>query len=229
LKIGTETSNGIRAFLPFVGVVSLVTILGSLLFMPRVFFCLRTMMNDTMSPTIHSGDRILVEKLPHSYTRGEIIAFYPPFADAGLPAASVDPLEFLFTEPKGPVYVRRIIGLPGERIEVLRGKGVAVNGAFLEESEYSKVMPDYDLSHVDEIGGHMPLGELIHPYPDSLNKPIVVPPGALFVLGDNRSASEDSHVFGFVDERRVIGRVRLTYLPDQKLIALPAYHGMDKP
>lgn len=82
--------------------------------------------------------------------------------------------------------IKRIIGVPGDTITVARGH-VSVNGERLTEA-YINAAPNYD-------------GEW-H-----------VPPGYLFVLGDNRNDSSDSHMWGYLPEKNVIGKALLIYWP----------------
>lgn len=113
----------------------------------------REIPSGSMLPTIHEGDRLLVNKIVYHLRepeRGEIIVFDPPV-----------PSEYDF--------VKRVIGLPGDTVEVKNGK-VYVNGVVLEET-YISEPPDYDYG------------------------PVRVPEDALFVMGDNRNSSYDSHMW----------------------------------
>jgi len=92
-------------------------------------------------------------------------------------------------------YVKRVIGLPGDEVVVENGR-VIVNGNPLEES-YISAPPEY---------------EGVWNVPDA----------SLFVLGDNRNPSADSHVWGFVPEELVIGRAFAVYWPLNKIRGLPA-------
>lgn len=128
--------------------------------------------NISMQPTLHEGEFILVNKLAYrlgSYERGDIIIFHH---DA--------------TED----YIKRVIGLPGDRVEV-RGQHVYVNGEMLSEP-YIAAEPQY-------TGMWQ------------------VPQGELFVLGDNRNQSSDSHQWGFVPASTVVGRALIVYWPLNEL------------
>ena len=108
--------------------------------------------------------------------------------------------------PNDPAFIKRVIGLPGDHIRIQAGVGVFINGQLLDESSYIKEIPDYDLNILGDIGGRNITNEFIHPYAANGNDPIIVPAGHLFMMGDNRNNSEDSHVWGFLDQKRVIGR-----------------------
>jgi len=84
--------------------------------------------------------------------------------------------------------VKRVIGLPGETLEARDGK-VYVNGRLLEEPYLPKGTPTTNLP------------------------PTKVPAGSVFVMGDNRTASKDSRIFGAVKESSIVGRVFLRIWP----------------
>ena len=133
----------------------------------------------SMKPTLLIGDRILVDKLPKNLDeieRGDIIVFvFPP-----------DPRKD---------FVKRVIGLPNDLIEI-RDKALYVNGDLLQE--------DYVIYNDTNI-----IPARLQPR-DNLG-PIKVPQNSLFVLGDNRDASFDSRFWGFVDLSQVKGKVKKIY------------------
>ena len=87
-------------------------------------------------------------------------------------------------------FIKRAIGLPGDVVEIQDGQ-VRVNGTVLNEP-YIVTPPDYNGSWV-------------------------VPPDSLFVLGDNRVDSADSHIWGFVPYQNLIGKVLMVYWPPQQI------------
>ena len=138
----------------------------------------------SMMPTLKDTDRMLVNKL--SYSVGE-----PKRFDI-----------IVFKAPEGKDYVKRVIGLPGEKVEykddILYVDGKAYGEPYLDE--YKKQLID---------GG--PLTE-----PFTLSDIIeqeTVPEGHLFVLGDNRRFSKDSRHIGVVSYREVLGKTKLVYWP----------------
>ncbi len=132
-----------------------------------------------MKPTLFVGDHILVNKRPTTsdkFERGDIIVFaYPP-----------DPYKD---------FLKRVIGLPGDLIEI-KDKEIYVNKNLFNE--------DYVI-HTDK--NIIPAG--VRPR-DNLG-PLRVPHDSLFVLGDNRDASFDSRFWGFVDLGKVKGKVTRIY------------------
>lgn len=177
--------------------------------------------SSSMEPTLNINDRIFVEKLTARFgrkvERGDILVFYPPVIETGIPdnpwLQSIGGLPFL---PEGPpVFVKRVIGLPGETIQVVDGKGVFVNGKLLDEN-YVQEAPMYDMNVLADIGGMSSDHQMIQPYNNS-GEPVVVPEGYLFMMGDNRNHSADSHVWGFLDQKRIVGRSCLIFWQDKWL------------
>jgi len=143
-------------------------------FLYAVFFNLSVVRGSSMSPGIHDGDRILVE--PWSYllrevARGDVVVLRYPLDP------SVD-------------YLKRVIGLPGDRVTLADGH-VWVNGELLDE----------------------PYVEIID---RSSYLSVVVEEGTYFVLGDNRPRSSDSREFGFVPQSYLRGRVDLRLWPPSR-------------
>lgn len=141
----------------------------------------------SMLPTLQDGEYILVDTLSyrlHPPNRGDIIILHPPVAP-------------------DQDYVKRVIGLPGDRVEVRTGT-VYIDGKALSE-------PYIHMPHTYSWG------------------PRVVPRGDLIVLGDNRDQSYDSHWWPtpFLSEKEVIGRAMLAYWPpnDLHLFTAPAFAG----
>lgn len=175
----------------------------------------------SMEPTLQINDRLIVEKisghLGKKIERGDILVFYPPPVEMGGEDLKNDPLHVLGRLtglpffPNEPAFIKRVIGLPGDMIRVQAGQGVYVNGQLLDESAYIKELPAYSLSVLGDIKGRNAMGMYIQPCADKAaqNDPIIVPAGKLFMMGDNRNNSEDSHVWGFLDQKRVIGRAFL--------------------
>lgn len=178
--------------------------------------------SSSMEPTLQIEDRILVEKvsghLRKPLQRGDIVVFYPPPSEMGGRDLANDPAHILGRLtglplfPTEPAFIKRVIGLPGESLQVVRGVGVFINGNLLEEP-YIKEKPNYDLNVMGDIGT---TGR--QPYPgrpvidnSAARKPIVVPQGHVFMMGDNRNNSQDSHMWGFLDQNRVIGRACLVF------------------
>lgn len=138
----------------------------------------------SMEKTILVGDHVFLNKL-----------FYGPqipFTDWKLPALRQierqDIVAFRYPRDPGLIYVKRVIGLPGDRVEIRRGQ-VQVNGQRIDESYVMRTLPN-----LREHYG-----------------PMRVPDDHLFVMGDNRDNSHDSRFWGTVPMRNVVGEPLLVY------------------
>lgn len=205
--------------------VELVVVTLVLLIAIRFFIAeARFIPSSSMEPTLQIGDRLLVEKisghLHRPMRRGEIIVFYPPPSEmpngkdlSNDPLMVMGRLTGLPFLPYEPAFIKRVIGLPGDKIRIQKGVGVFINDNLLDEWPYAKEKPNYDLNTLSDIGIRNYQGADLRPYKDPkyANEPIIVPPGHLFVMGDNRNNSADSHVWGFLDEKRIIGRACLLF------------------
>ncbi|NBV43246.1 signal peptidase I, partial [bacterium] len=101
-------------------------------------------------------------------------------------------------------YIKRLIGLPGDTVEVIPGEGVWVNGKKLDEP------------YVNEIGATCTLVK-----PEPYCGPIKIPAGQYYMMGDNRNQSLDSRYWGFARDERVIGRAVFRIWPLNRLGSLP--------
>ena len=131
----------------------------------------------SMLPTLQIGDHILVTKFLYYFQ----------------PIQRGDVIVFKFPQDESRDFIKRVIGLPGETLEI-RGKQVLINGKPLEDPHAV-----FDEWPVPRLGEREHFG------------PIFVPPGHLFMMGDNRDHSMDSRVWGFLDERKVIGKAFIIY------------------
>jgi signal peptidase I len=153
----------------FAALLSLVIIV----FVVQAFF----IPSGSMEPTLRTGDRILVGKFTYriwDIHRGDIIVFRYPL------------------NPNKD-FVKRVVGLAGERIEIKDGL-VLINGRPLNEV-YPTALPGSDRACASNYG------------------PETVPRDSVFVLGDNRCNSEDSRFFGFVPTKNIVGRALAVYWP----------------
>jgi signal peptidase I len=177
----------------------------------------------SMSPIFEINDRILVDKastlMRRPYTQGEIIVFYPPAIETGVKDLPDDFMHVMGRLtgfpcfPNQTAFIKRIIGLPGDTIRIEAGTGVYVNGKLLNESSYVKKLPAYSMRRLGDIGGkNFKMANIQYETdPQKAAAPVVVPEGQLFVLGDNRNCTEDSHIWGFLPQKLVIGRAYLLF------------------
>lgn len=168
----TRLLNGRR----LLGAILEVTLLGVLI----AAFFVRTpqVSGRSMAPQIFSGEYVLIDTLAYRFgspARGDIVAFRRSDASSDGPST----------------YIKRVIGLPGDRVEIRQGV-VYVNGKSLPEP-YVRFQDRRSFATV------------------------TVPPHSLYVLGDNRIDSEDSRAFGPIPESSIIGRAVAGIWPPQIL------------
>ncbi len=135
----------------------------------------------SMEPTLQEGQYLIVSKVAywfHGPERGDIIVLDPPNGQSEIP------------------YIKRVIGLPGEKVEVRDGR-VWINGIALNEP-YISGPPIYNESRV--------LGD-----------------NEYLVLGDNRNNSSDSHIWGVLPRENIIGKSIFRYWPPEKWGLIPHY------
>jgi signal peptidase I len=163
----------------------------------------------SMWPTLENGEFLIVNKLVYSEVDMEKLSNFVPFVDAGS-----DPKRNVFHGPeRGDIIVlkdprntetdliKRVIGLPGETIEIVDGK-VYINDHLLEEPYIKAIWHD--------------------------TKPkVLIPPGEYFVMGDNRDNSLDSRSsqVGLVPQDLIIGKAMLSYWPRDKFGLAPNEEG----
>lgn len=159
----------------------------------------------SMEPTLLVGDFLLVNKLVYAHT-----VF--PFEKTVLPHRDLkrqDIVVFKWPNDLAKDYVKRVIALPGETLEV-KDKRVFINGQPLEEKY--KVHIDPQTYSRNGMSGFSTSSQY---QLDNMNRdnfgPLVIPPGHVFAMGDNRDNSSDSRYWGFLPIDNIKGRPWLTY------------------
>jgi signal peptidase I len=146
---------------------------------------------DSMEPTLLIGDHFLVDKAAYGIRlpllRSAVLRPRPP--------ARGDVAVFLYPRDRSREYIKRIIGLPGETVEI-RGKTVYVDGRPLDEP-YARYLSNSDGDLDGEGRSHW--------------GPEKVPAGHVFVLGDNRDNSADSRYWGYVPIADLLGKAKVVY------------------
>jgi signal peptidase I len=195
--------------LPFLLVVAFVLALLIKTFLVQAFY----IPSESMDPTLKIGDRVLVNKLPYHFhppRRGDIIVFEDPNPQ---PHPHRNPISAfvhwlgeglgLATSPDKD-FIKRVIGLPGDtvQVKVVNGVGVVyINGKALSEPYLSPVKETRPFA------------------------PVKVPPDKLFVMGDNRTNSNDSRYgLGFIPEDKVVGRAFVIIWPPSRFRWLSGIH-----
>ncbi len=191
--------HGILAFLGEFPVLVLVAFVLAFLiktFLVQAFY----IPSGSMEPTLLPGDRVLVDKVSYRLReprRGEVVVFEDPHPaarpDRGLVGTLIHWLTdgLGLTRPAEEDFIKRIIGLPGDSVEGRRGR-VYVNGKPLEEPYLTVRTAPFDR--------------------------VRVPEGMLFVMGDNRGASNDSRFgLGFVPIDKVVGEALVVVWPPSRI------------
>jgi signal peptidase I len=198
----SREKQGALAFLRELPVLLLVAFVLALLiktFLVQAFF----IPSASMEPTLQIGDRVLVNKVPYHFhppRRGDIIVFSDPHPAATEHRNAVSAFFHWLTEGLGVSnnpekdFIKRVIGLPGDTVEIDDRGTVFVNGKALTEP------------YISPVHDNRPYG------------PIHVPPKSLFVLGDNRTLSNDSRFgLGFIPYDKVVGRAFVIIWPPSRV------------
>ena len=156
--------------------------------------------SESMQPTLVPNQRVLVNRLAYDFGsphRGDIVVFHPP-ASLSCPAnvPTTEPCPQSDPHPAGSYFVKRVIGVPGDRLSLRDGHPV-IDGHELTDEPY-----------ITPCGGASDC---------TMPRAITVPRGEYFMLGDNRGDSDDSRFWGPVPESWIIGEVFATYWPPDRI------------
>jgi len=158
----------------------------------------------SMKPTIEEGDRVVVNKLAYDlkvpFTTIELLKWGDP---------KRGDIVVLFSPVDGTRLVKRVVGIPGDRIE-MRENQLMVNGktaqwreiGLQDDSEQgSSLLVEENLAGVNHEVMFTPQIPAVRSF-----GPVTVPTGRYFVMGDNRDNSNDSRFIGLIDRRRIVGK-----------------------
>ncbi|ABE61152.1 signal peptidase I, Serine peptidase, MEROPS family S26A [Nitrobacter hamburgensis X14] len=178
----------------------------------------------SMEPTLLIGDALLASKYPYGYSTASLpihVSFPETSRVFGELPKRGDVVVFRWPGDRSQVWVKRVIGLPGDRIQ-MRGGQVWING------QATALKPDGLGEAEDDNGSSEPARRYVETLPGGISHPIfkihdngrlddtvevTVPPGHLFVMGDNRDNSADSRVpvsqggVGLLPTDNLVGRV----------------------
>ncbi|HLJ28025.1 MAG TPA: signal peptidase I [Candidatus Angelobacter sp.] len=166
--------------------------------------------SESMEKTLLIGDYLLVDKV--HFGQGSLSSWFLPYS----PIKRGDIVVFHYPLDPSQHYVKRVIGLPGDRIR-LHNKTVLLNDAPIEESYAVHVTGDFD-PYRDNFPTERDLtGQVETQWRSELqrhlqNGDLVVPQDEYFVMGDNRDRSADSRYWGFVPRSNIVGRPLVIYL-----------------
>jgi len=145
----------------------------------------------SMKPTLQIGDHILVSKFNYGIKLPFLRTTLIP---VGAPQRG-DIVVFIYPEDRSKDFIKRLIGVPGDTIEI-RNKKIFING-----------LP-YSDKHGVYVDNFVIPGAV---QPRDNFGPVTVPEGSLFVMGDNRDESYDSRFWGFVSKKDVLGKALIIY------------------
>jgi len=174
----------VKAVIDFVmDILETVVFIGSIFIVVYLFIMQPNQVKgESMVPSFQNGDYILTSKITYkfrNYQRGDVV---------------------VFKSPKNPDidYIKRIIGLPGDRI-LFKGSQVYVNNKQITEKYIAAPNNLWDAGFAKE------------------GQEVTIPEESLFVMGDNRPHSSDSREFGLISTSSIIGHVFYRYYPADKV------------
>ena len=148
-----------------------------------------TVSGQSMYPTLHNNDRMLMSKLG-DINRFDVVVLHAPDQDKE--------------------YIKRVIGMPGDTVEVKEGK-LYINGQPVEQPFINKEILVNKTVYIDDFTLQELTGES------------KVPEGKYFVMGDNRGVSRDSRMIGFIDRTAIKGKAVFTIWPYNRIGAQTNY------
>ncbi len=201
----------------------IVTILVTVLLIRTFAFEPFNIPSGSMVPTLLVGDYVFVSKFSYGYSRYSFPLINPPFSGRIFGSMPARGDVAVFREPSDPSvdYIKRIIGLPGDRIQVLNGV-LFVNGQAVKLRRVEDFVDD-------EYGFPDPTRQFVETLPGGKTHPIlqkydngpldntavyVVPEGHFFAMGDNRDNSQDSRVLsavGYIPMENLVGRAEFRF------------------
>ncbi|MDE2311464.1 MAG: signal peptidase I [Patescibacteria group bacterium] len=157
-------------------IIALVIIVPFRIFVAEPF----VVSGSSMLPNFHNGDYLIIDRLSYRFSQ----------PDRG------DVIVLLFPKDTSQFFIKRIIGLPGETVQIKQGHVYIFNQQHPEGFELNE--------------SYIPSGVMTYDQPD---KKVTLGDNEYFVLGDNRLASSDSRVWGILPRNDIVGRVFLRVFP----------------
>jgi len=170
-----------KALKEMLSLVSYILIILLCTWLIVTFVGQRTVVDGTsMQPTLLDGEQLIVEKISYRFSdpeRFDIVVFPPEFEEDGI------------------YYIKRVIGLPGETVQILQDGTILINGEVLNENYGAEII---DKDHIFRAG-----------------EPVVLGDDEYFLMGDNRNNSLDSRspIVGNIKRDEIIGKAWITLWP----------------
>jgi signal peptidase I len=158
-------------------ILAIIIIFVSIFLIRNIFFQSFVVGGDSMVPTFNSDKQLLINKFSKNFSHGDIVVYE---ADTSVKVLGA------YDGPIRQIYIKRIIALPGEKIEIKNGQ-VLINGEVVDESYIQgKTMINDD---------------------ETINYSLTLGNDQYFVMGDNREQSMDSRISGPVEKQDIIGKI----------------------
>ena len=194
----------------------------------------------SMIPTLQIGDLILVNKYQYGV---RLPVIHTKILDIGSPQRG-DVMVFRFPHNPSQDYIKRVVGLPGDKVEYMNRR-LTINGVAVQtrpdELYFQEGRAQYRNQFVETLGGvehriilnedPVPIVQAYqhtHPQACKYASPegvtCTVPPGHYFMMGDNRDNSEDSRFWGFVPEENIVGRAFFIWMNFGNIGRIGSFH-----
>ncbi|PIT99687.1 MAG: signal peptidase I [Bdellovibrionales bacterium CG10_big_fil_rev_8_21_14_0_10_45_34] len=215
------------------GFGSLVLAVGIALFIRWLFVEAYVIPSGSMLPTLLIRDHIFVNKLIYGirvpFSKTWIAEFREPTRG--------EVIVFRFPIEEGTFFIKRVVGVPGDRVEYEDGK-LVINGEEVEvrapsDPDALEWVRDKDLQigtkddfvHFEEVLGEHPHSVLLRrgQYHQGTGGEVVIPEDKLLVMGDNRDNSNDSREWGFVPTENVLGRAMFVWLSCEETLPVLSF------
>ena len=179
-----EPRKNFKDYLSFIWEIAKIALIALVIVVPIRYFLFQPFIvsGDSMVPNFHSGDYLIVDEIAYKFShlqRGDVIVFN-------------------FPENPKEKFIKRVIGLPGETVGIVKGRVEIISKGkteILNEKYLPVNLQTYRPDGTPQI------------------EETTVKPGQYFVLGDNRTYSYDSRYWGIVPQNDIIGRVFLRIFP----------------
>jgi signal peptidase I len=199
-KTGKRSMNSVLEFVLIVA-VALGLALGIQAWVVKPF----RIPSGSMEPTLDIGQRVLVDRVTGHFGdpgRGDIVVFHPPSgADTtaaqkcGVPRPNNEACPAPTKQRSNANFIKRVVAVGGDRLTI-KDNHVVVNGKPQKEP-FARTTPCTDVCKLD--------------------RPITIPPGHFFMMGDNRGQSDDSRDWGPVPKKWIVGEAFFTYWPPKRI------------
>ncbi len=186
-------SDNLRSILSTVAILLLAPIIA--IFLTAFVFQSYQVDGQSMETTLQNNDRLIVWKMARTWSRVTGHPYIPNRGDVIIFNEPQDKLEG-FEQTGSKQLIKRVIGLPGDRVVVKNGVLTIYNGAHPDGFQPDKTLP---------YGENIP--------ETNIDTDVIVPANNVFVCGDNRPDSQDSRMFGPISADQIVGKLVMRVLP----------------